>query len=357
MECVIVDESQTTPETLTIRTLRTITTFRIAFLRSHIAAVLEFVTAVAAIAAILAHFFVSIPEATFVELTLGILALLAITSLAERATKMADVERKVDEVDTKIAAVDGETREIGSFLRGPTFDRKLTTAVAEANSLLRRFQRAGIKGAYEYLSIANLVPSIRRAYSVRILSNWVGGLNELGDALTRAAANNCNIRILILRHDSEYARTRSLELSRGGDDEFVANQIANEISQFDQLFKNHPETKNRILVKAYDASPTLCLFAYDKIRLIGLFWRGELVMNTPFLKVHGEMLAPDGRNGHNGHAYSTGVRTAVTVRIDEHFESLWCDPETRFIRLVNGKPDYVDSADDAWSQDPPAGAL
>lgn len=52
---------------------------------------------------------------------------------------------------------------------------------------------------------------------------------------------------------------------------FVSSQIASEILQFAHLFGNHPELKRPIVVRACDRSPALCLFAYDRIRLRGLF--------------------------------------------------------------------------------------
>ncbi|MFD9960729.1 DUF5919 domain-containing protein [Amycolatopsis sp. NPDC059020] len=306
--------------------------------------IFEFITATVGIAAFLAHFFVSISEESLVELTLGILALLAVTSLLQRVTKMADVERKVDEVDAMLTNLSLEIKGIATFFRGREFTNKMTAAVGDTSSLLRRFRHTGIEGGYDSLRVSDLVPNMRKAYSIRVLSNWVGGLNELGDTLVKAAANDCDIRILILRHDSQHARSRSLELSRGADESFVQNQIATEILQFDHLFRNHPEARHKIQVKAYDASPTLCLFGYDKVRLIGLFWRGELVMNTPFLKVHGEMASST-----NGFAHPNEIRTSITERIDEHFESLWSDPSAKYIRVANGKPEYVDSFSEAWS--------
>lgn len=322
------------------------------YLRSHVAMVFEIVTVAAGAAVFVTNFFVTLSEATLVDVTVGVLVLLAASSLAERVTKLADMESKIDKVGYALETTRAQAEHIQSFLAGKQFDTKLATALADTSANLRRLQTTGIKGAYEVLRISDLAPNMRKALSIRVLSNWVGGLNELGEAFAWAASLGCEIRILVLRHNSQYARLRSLELSRGTDGTFVQQQIAGELNQFHLLYEKYPYLRKAMVVKAYDTSPTLCLFSYDRVRLIGLFWRGELVMNTPFLKVVGDLPTKSGTSGADGGAYGNGVRTSLTTRIDEHFESLWNDPGSRFIRIVNGEPDYVESEADAWTTVP-----
>jgi hypothetical protein len=324
------------------------------FLRDRGAAILNGLTLLVGVSIFFYHFIAPISEAGLVEIVVGFFILFSLNAWCERVTTIADIEKKIGAIrerakgiSSQIVSVHAHALQVSNFLRGSDFNNKLRTTVMGSNKLLRTLDRAGIDGAYKELREVGLAEKIRKADSVRILSNWVGDLAALGPAFVGAVGHGCKIRILILQHDSAYAKMRSLELTDGADDEIVGKQISGEILEFSRLFNNNPILRGNVVVRAYNAHPVMCLFAYDEVRLIGLFWRKELVMNTPFLKVventdRGILAGlDDGRN-------RTTDDKSVSKMVDEHFESIWEDKDTRFITLINGEPTYVASESEAW---------
>jgi hypothetical protein len=283
----------------------------------NISTVFELLTVGLGMVAFVWSTFFEVSVDALVPIVVAILASLAITTLLERVTKLAKLDRKVDDVVKKTAEI----------------PERVVEAISSINSQVTLFRNSGITGGCETLDWHDLAKRMENAKSIRILSNWVGALSELGPTFVRAANRECEIQILVLQHNSEYAKQRSIELSHGTFPDFVQSQIASEIEQFAKLYRENPILKRYMTVKAYNICPVMCLFAYDDIRLLGLFWRGEYVMHSPFLEL-------DGR---------TAQRSAVIQRIDKHFRMIWDDVNTRYIRWGDKKPEYVVYKKQAWS--------
>jgi hypothetical protein len=288
-----------------------------------------------------------IDNAVLVQATCGALTLFATTLLIVRATTFP----KMDSTLTKLAddvGEDGAIRKgivkqsadldrLMTFLTEGGLDGRLLEAATTANGYLHNFERVGIVGAYPTLGEVNLGEEMRSAKeSVRIISTWTGCLIQLSEPLLEQARNGCDVRILILRHDSPFAAIRGLELDPY-DKDCASRQIATEICEFNRLFHDNKDVKTRLRVKAFDARPPMCMFAHDDIRLIGSLWPGINAMDGPVVRAVGD-----------GDRF---LSTSLGLIADREFERLWDDDKTRYIKVINGVPHYTESREEAWWTD------
>lgn len=288
-----------------------------------------------------------INNAVLVQAVCGALVLFSTTLLIVRATTFARMDSTLTklaedigedgairrEIDRQSADLDG----LRTFLTGGGLDGKLLEAATTANGYLRNFERVGIVGAYPTLGEVNLGEEMRSAEeSVRIISTWTGCLIQLSEPLLEKARNGCDVRILILRHDSQFATLRGLELDPN-DKDSASRQIATEICEFNRLFHDNKDVKTRLRVKAFDARPTMCMFAHDDVRLIGSLWPRINAMDGPVIKAVG-----DG---------DRVLSTSLGLIADREFERLWDDDKTRYINVVNGVPYYTELPEEAWWTD------
>ncbi len=222
-----------------------------------------------------------------------------------------------------------------AFLNDGTLDDRLLHAATVANGYLHAFARTGIVGTYPALSEVDLAEEMRCASnSIRITASWTGCLISLGEVLTEKARAGCDVRILILRHNSEFARLRGLELDPTNE-LGASRQIATEMCEFNRLFRHHPDVKARLRVKAFDGRPTMCMFARDDTRLVGALWPGINAMDAPVVRVTG-----DG---------DASLSNSLGRIADSEFERLWDDERTLYITVVDGEPQYTELAEMAWS--------
>lgn len=288
-----------------------------------------------------------INSAVLVQAVCGALVLFSTTLLIIRATTFSKMDSTLTELSKDIGA-DGPIRkeidkhsvdlhELAEFLTGGGLDGKLLEAATTANGYLRNFERVGIVGAYPTLGEVNLGEEMRRAKeSVRIISTWTGCLIQLSEPLLEKARNGCDIRILILRHDSQFATLRGLELDPN-DKDSASRQIATEICEFNRLFHDNKDVKAKLRVKAFDARPTMCMFAHDDVRLIGSLWPRINAMDGPVVRAVG--------------AGDRVLSTSLGLIADREFERLWDDEKTRYINVVNGVPYYTELPEEAWWTD------
>jgi hypothetical protein len=280
-----------------------------------------------------------------VQATCGILALMSMSLLIVRVTtlsRMEDaltelVERVGDhgEIRRRLARQDTELLGVKDFLTNGALDEKLLVAATTANGYRHGFERVGMVGSYPTLSEVDLADEMRGAReSIRITASWTGCLITLGETLVEKARNGCDIRVLILRHNSEFARLRGLELDPANE-LCVTRQIATEMCEFNRLFRHHPELRDKLRVKAFDGRPPMCMFAHDETRLIGSMWPGINAMDGPVDRVVGD-----------GDPFLT---TSLGRIADREFERLWNDERTLYITVVDGEPQYTELADKAWS--------
>lgn len=307
----------------------------------------DIVAVIGATAVFVAAGITSLSSESLIQATCGILALLSMSLLIVRVTKLdrmddllaelADAAGKDGPIRADIERQRNETRELGEFLHGGALDDKLLAAAATANGYLHNFSRVGIVGAYTSLSEMDLAEEMRSAKgSIRITASWTGCLISLGEILIEKARNGCDIRILILRHNSEFARLRGLELDPSNELN-ATRQIATEMCEFNRLFRHHPDLKSRIQVKAFDSRPAMCMFARDEVRLVGSLWPGINAMDGPVVRVVG-----DG---------DASLSSSLGRIVDREFERLWNDETTLYITVVDGEPQYTEIADMAWSVD------
>jgi hypothetical protein len=310
----------------------------------------ELITAGVGMVAFVAAFFVAIPDQALVQITIALLALLAVTSLLQRVTTIDSIKSNLLELQRYVTqgrakSLDEQLRrtnssivapmeEIRQFLRDGELDRRLEKSATASNAILENLQGAGIHWAYETLGDVSIARELGKANTrIRILSNWVGCLNEIGETLIRKAESGCRVDVLVLQHSSEFAQIRSMELG-WKESLAVSRQISGELETIDRLLSEHPAAKAFLTVKAFDARPPVCIFAYDDTRFMGNFWPRVNAMDGPFLKVLG---SPEGETS-----------TLLSRIVDSQFDELWNAKKTRYVRLVGSKPSYVDSVDLAW---------
>lgn len=295
------------------------------FIRRYATTIVEFVTAAAGLTVFVLDFFVQLElNEQLPTIIVALLALLATSALLERVTKLDDVDRKLDVVH--------------SFIAGGEFDRKIERVSESASASLRRFRAAGMRWTYRNLDEAKLGDALKGVKAIRILATWTGISTMLSAILPDLARSGCVIHILLLQHTSDYARLRSREL--GHDDaEYAPGRIVNELNEFNWMIGNDPVIRQRLTVKAYDGSPVVYLIAYDSTRLLGLFWRNRMTIQTPLLELVG---ARDDDPG-------TDRRSDVVKLIDSHFDDMWNDPRTKYVKLVGREPRYVATSEEVWS--------
>jgi hypothetical protein len=100
-----------------------------------------------------------------------------------------------------------------------------------------------------------------------------------------------------------------------------------------------PVIRENLVLRAYDGSPVLYLVAYDDTRLLGLFWRNRMTIQTPLLELV----------GHRRTDTKTDRRSEVVKLVDAHFDDVWNDPRTKYVKLVGQEPEYVEKAADIWT--------
>lgn len=276
-------------------------------IREHGSLVVEIITVLGGIAAFAVDQFITIPPEKLTTMMIGLLALLAVGALLERVTKLNRVDKHLSEVYDQLAT-GGLVREL-SAIRG------------RSDALVERLNAVGITWTYVDLHEAAIGQKLRRAKSIRVLTTWMGNLTEHEWTLTQAAEANCEIKILMLRHDSIYAKMRSKEL--GLEQGSGPKRIKEELITLERMRKESEGVRRNLSVRAYSGIPIMYLIAYDACRLLGLLWRNRMAIATPFLEVKG--VAPE-----------------IARIIDEHFNKIWHDPNTKSVKIVNGEPRYED---------------
>jgi tetratricopeptide (TPR) repeat protein len=293
------------------------------WIRSNPSLAFEFLTAGLGIVAFVVSIFAVISQAALVSITIALLALLSVSALLQRVTTLEHVDRRV-------AAV-------YEFLHQGALERAVRSGAYLAIESSKSLDAAGIGLAYENLTKVDLTGELGSATrSIRILSNWVGVLAEVGDTLVRKAREGCSVQVLILQHTADYARMRSVELGWPADE--VPRQIEGELRRLNALLGHaDDDLRSSLQVRAFDSRPPVCMFAYDDVRLIGIFWPRLDAMNGPFIRVSG-----------NGGGKSTTPPLAAIA--DDQFNRLWAAPSTKYVRLLAGEPEYVVEEDQAWMQ-------
>jgi hypothetical protein len=302
-----------------------------------------------AFAVLIASSFGIVDNENLIQATCGILALLAISLLMIRVDAIEritnDLRRLSDstgehgslalKIDAKHDTERAALERIDQFLTGGGLRATAEEVVQNANQSLRDFERAGVLSAYRALGDVDLASELRLATgSIRIVSTWTGCLISISDVLVDKARSGCDVRVLILRHNSEFARLRSLELDPS-DALSASRQIAIEIGEFNRLFHRYPDVRPTLQVKAFDARPPMSMFAYDDVRLLAFHWPGTNAMDSPALRVAG----------------ISDSATGLAATADCEFERLWNDDKTFHMRVVNGEPEYLERPDLAWSTD------
>ncbi|MCT2583650.1 DUF5919 domain-containing protein [Actinophytocola gossypii] len=255
----------------------------------------------------------------------------------ESITRLAHLLESKGALRAEIERQRTEVSELTRFLKDGALDEKLLNAAATANGYLRDFARMGIVGSHPTLSEIDLSEEMRGAKdSIRITASWTGCLISLGEILVEKARSGCDVRILILRHNSEFARLRGQELDPVAE-HAASRQIATEICEFNRLFRHHPDVKSQLQVKAFDARPSMCMFARDDTRVIGSLWPGINAMDAPVLRVVG-----DG---------DPALMRSLGRIADKEFERIWNDEKTLYITVVDGEPQYTEMPEMAWSVD------
>jgi hypothetical protein len=293
------------------------------WLRHNPSLAFEFLTAALGVAAFVASVFVTIPQATMVAVTVALLAFLSVSALLQRVTTLEKVDRHVASVH--------------DFIRSGGLVRAVESGARDALDSVKSLHEAGIELVYEDLRAIDLRNNLASAErSIRILSNWVGVLPEIGEMLARKAKDGCSVQVLLLQHTASYAQLRSIELGLPADE--VSRQIEGDLRRFNSIISASGTTGTRcpLKVRAFDARPPICMFAYDDIRLIGMFWPELDAMNGPFIQIRGER--------------ASDLLPPLVAMADKQFEYLWGSPATRFVRLLNGEPHYVIEEDLAWRQ-------
>ncbi|WP_156993527.1 hypothetical protein [Pseudonocardia acaciae] len=318
------------------------------FLRKNLVYLPDIVAVAAAIAVFIKANVTSISNETLVQTASGLLALMVMTLLILRVTKiekmddgLSVIQREVkrsgaleERLSSNTSRIATRLSEIARFLEGGSLDERLRATALSSNSSLQNFHAAGITHVHASLQEVDLVDEFGRARrSIRIISTWVGCLLSLGEVLVAKAREGCEIRILVVQHTSTFARLRSLELDPGNEDT-APRSIANELCEFNRIFHQHPDVKGKIQVKAYDARPPMCLFSYDHTRLLGSLWPGVNAMDGPFIRVVGEG--------------DPSVQLTLGRLADSAFERVWNDRTTCYVRVIDGVPEYTDRPELAW---------
>jgi hypothetical protein len=284
---------------------------------------LSVITVVGGLTAAIADLFVTIPLDKLTTLTVALLALLSGSALWERRVRVDRIDRRTEVVHGYVTS--GELVEDVAEATNPRYEA------------LEHFQSAGLTRVYENLGEAALVSKLRVACSIRILATWMGNRNEVNGVLAERARNGCKVQVLLLQHDSGYAKLRSREIGYP-DERHASREIEADLGDFHRLCRD-PDVAANLEVKAYDGSPVTYMVAYDNTRLLGYFWRNRPSVETPFFELSGS------RPGEGG----LDERSKVVRMIDAHFDDVWDDVRTKYVRVVDGVPEYVDDRRLAWT--------
>ncbi|GAA4878532.1 hypothetical protein [Actinomycetospora straminea] len=275
-------------------------------LKRRIGLYFEIATAVVGLVVFVAQFFRDFSQNTLVGITIGLLALLAITGLIERITRLEDL-------DTKITAVH-QAVSTGSLARS------VADAVTRDAELETRLAEVGVADASPNLARTSWTEEVRRATSVRVLASWTGPGNDLAEALKGAVTKGATARLLLLDPDSDHAAQRSAELGKASS--FATDQIRAELQNWDWNCETSPALE-AVETRLYDGNPVVYLIGYDDVILLRLFWRKQMAVHAPFLRLR---LTPE----------EPGGRTLAQLA-DRHFEDLWQNSRPRIRQHAVGQ--------------------
>ncbi|HJQ27960.1 MAG TPA: DUF5919 domain-containing protein [Rubrobacter sp.] len=212
-------------------------------------------------------------------------------------------------------------------------EESLSDVITKRYSILEEARESGVDSIYSSLP-DGIEKKFQQASSIRVLQTWIGNLDRIADSLRKAANNNCTVQILLLDPNSVQARYRSKDQ---GENETAAKQrIEINLNHLERLM-SEPNTRGNIEVRTYDATPTMTIYGYDNIDIVGLYWRKKAAISFPQLMVNRQkgqerpglwpkeqegtgLWSRFGRSsGENGEAEQPYFAQAVR----EHFEDLW----------------------------------
>lgn len=274
----------------------------ILYVRDNPSIIAEAVTLTAAAAVFVADWLDNTQSNSVATATLGILALLAFTSLVERLSRLDRIYRSTLRLQ----------RELGTGDFADTIVRRIATLDASAANCAR----ADIVDVWPRLSSVDHASNFASACDLRILQTWTGQLASFDQALLQAATRGCRIRILLLDPESVLATYRSRDLAKKED--YGRAVIMSDLGDMAVILaKCHGGSME---VRVYDAMNSISMYAFDepgpddhpphRTRIFGPFWQNVFALESPQIQVEGD-------------------RSILAQRADEHFDTLWHHVRTK----------------------------
>jgi CheY-like chemotaxis protein len=241
-----------------------------------------------------------------------VLGLIGLSNLTNRGPFIADyITAKVDENTKK---VNESANLIHNHLDGDVLEKTIAGAIDVRMESVEDQRTAGIKKTLPSFDAKELTERARRTQkSIRILQTYSGMIDQLTEPLREAASRGVNIRILFLNPDSKQAWYRSMDLFKFIDEPTksrnpVRANIINELETLAGLLEEEG-LKDYVEMRVYDATPTISLYGFDDVNVLGVYWRKLAAIAGTQFEISASILDIE------------NLRLARAVH--EHFEDLW----------------------------------
>jgi hypothetical protein len=236
-----------------------------------------------------------------------------------RGDFVEDVEKRLRRAVTEERPTFVEDAE-KSFRTAVTEERGKLKAefVADAKTTLAnvlndrdRFNSAGVTGICDGRSAAMIEGMFKNGpQEVRILETWTGhrgsGSKGIAAWIHEAVEAGCEtVRILLLDPKSRQVEDRAEALGESRED--IRHNILSDLERLEKVQLQH---KDRIVIKVYDAVPSVNMFCFDDTRIVGMYFWGVDSADSPQFTVR----------------TSSGF---LARQLDNHFENLWSAGKTR----------------------------
>jgi Domain of unknown function (DUF5919) len=188
-------------------------------------------------------------------------------------------------------------------------EHKLEEVVSRRYEELDQVRMSGLKTIHQEKFYARVEEKFRDAKkSIRILQTWSGEFPSLGRSLKLAAERGCEIRILLLKPNSEAAKRRGADLGHG--ETQVKKFIENDLAILNTLYAGLAKKKDNLEVRLYEASAVIAIHGFDDTNFVGTYWCGRHSQEGPQYEVVGRV----GSGSDDPFLWEI---------VSDHFEAIW----------------------------------
>ena len=144
----------------------------------------------------------------------------------------------------------------------------------------------GLIAFHSQLSNSELINSIEKCKSFRMIQTYAPNISNLKSAITQAKQKKAKIQILLLDPESPFVDIRVSETGtiHRNDAELMIGGIESNLSRLRGFEQEQPKG-SKIEVRLYKSSPGICLYATENRMFVGSFLSNTDAVGAPFIEI------------------------------------------------------------------------